>query len=98
MLKDIKQMIDFVKETSSILYGKEVFFYDFKEDKWYSRDHSGYVEFEEVIEWLKNRIYPYIIEKVICEECMDCKYYFNRVCDGEYYACSDYEYFLGQNK
>ena len=93
MLKDIKLMIDFVKETSSILYGKEVFFYDFEEDKWYSRDNSGCVEFEEIIAWLKNRIYPYIIEKdeSICDYCFDCRAYIAGDCDGEDDKCLAWE-------
>lgn len=90
MLKDIKLMMDFVKETSSIIYGKEVFFYEYKTDKWYSRDHSRSVEFSEIIEWLKDRIYPYIIESDdvdenldVHEECLDCYYYENGECDGD---------------
>lgn len=57
-MKDIKLMIDFVKELSCLIYGKEVFFYSFDDNKWYSRDHCRYVDFEEVITWLKDRVYP----------------------------------------
>lgn len=93
MLKDIKLMIEFVKELSSIEYGKEVFFYDYKEDKWYSRDHSRYVEFEEIIEWLKDRIYPSISEEVIhiSSECIECKRYIDDECYGDIHSCLDLE-------
>ena len=59
-MKDIKLMIDFIKELSCLIYGKEVFFYDFDSNKWYSRDHCRYVSFEEIIDWLKKETYPYI--------------------------------------
>ena len=64
-MKDIKLMIDFIKEISSLIYGKDVFFYDFENNQWYSRDHSGEVEFEEILNWLKERIYPYILEEEV---------------------------------
>lgn len=56
-MKDIKLMINFIKELSCLLYGKEVFFYDFDDNKWYSRHHCRYVEMEEIIDWLNDRIY-----------------------------------------
>lgn len=93
MLKDIKLMIDFIKEASSIICEKEVFFYDFNEDKWYSREHSGYVEFEEVIDWLKDNIYPMISEPLefVSSDCLKCIKYEDGTCNGELTVCSDYE-------
>ena len=63
MKKDIEQMIDYIKEISSLVYGKEVFFYNKDNNTWYSRDHCRDVEFEEVIDWLRENINPYFIEK-----------------------------------
>lgn len=61
-MKDIKLMIDFIKEMSCLICGKEVFFYDFDDNKWYSREHSRNVEFEEIIQWLRDNVYPYFYE------------------------------------
>lgn len=61
-MKDIKLMIDFVKELSCLIYGKEVFYYNFDNNVWYSRDHCRNVEFEEIIEWLKGAVYPCFYE------------------------------------
>ena len=44
------------------IYGKEVFFYDCDEDIWYSRFDGEYVEFESVLECLKNDIFSYFSE------------------------------------
>lgn len=60
--KEVETLIDFVKEISCLIYGKEVFFYDENDDMWYSREHNGYIEFKDVITWLKDRIYPLIQE------------------------------------
>lgn len=68
-MKDIKLMMNFIKQTASILYGKNVFFYDDDKDKWYSRDHSGYVELETIIQWLEDRVFPLIREP---DEIIDC--------------------------
>lgn len=70
-MKDIKLMMNFIKQTASILYGKDVFFYDDNEDKWYSREHSGCVEFETIIQWLEDRVFPLISEP---DEIIDCEY------------------------
>lgn len=58
MLKDIKEMIDYVKELSCLICEKEVFFYDFDTDAWYSREHCRNVEFSEIIEWLRETVNP----------------------------------------
>lgn len=58
MLKDIKEMIDYVKELSCLICEKEVFFYDFDSDTWYSRVHCRNVEFPEIISWLRENINP----------------------------------------
>ena len=59
---DIKLMIDFIKELSCLIYGKEVFFYDFDKNSWYSREHCKEVSLEEIIDWLKKEVYPYFYE------------------------------------
>ena len=59
---EISKMIDYIKEVSSLIYGKEVFFYEKDENRWYSRDHCRYVEFEEIIDWLREYINPHFIE------------------------------------
>lgn len=74
MLKDIKLAIDFVNELSSNIYGKEVFFYDFDDDTWYSRDHCRNVTFEEITEWLKERIYPCFYDDCCEDETYIIKY------------------------
>lgn len=61
-MKDMKLMMTFIKELSCLIYGKEVFFYDFEENIWYSRYHSRNVTLEEIIEWLKIEVYPYFYE------------------------------------
>ena len=61
-MKELKQMIDFIKDVSCLIYGKEVFFYDSGGDEWYSRDHCRIVSFEEILYWLKDNIYPYFSE------------------------------------
>lgn len=61
-MKNTELIVDFIKRTSSMLYGKEVFFYDEKSDKWYSREHGDYVELETVIEWLEGELIPLISE------------------------------------
>lgn len=96
MLKDIKLMIDFVREISCSICEKEIFFYDFETDTWYSREHCRNVEFEEIIEWLKDNIYPIINEPVesISEDCFDCIKYREEVCDGENEKCASYETFI----
>lgn len=93
MLKDIKLMIEFIKNISTTIYGKEVFFYDYEENRWYSREHCRYVEFEEILKWLEEQIYPAISEPVeyICSECCECRRYINDLCSGEISTCADYE-------
>ena len=70
MLKDIKQMIDYIKEISSLIYGKEVFFYDYDTDTWYSREHCENIEIEDIISWLRENVNSYFID----EDEYDCKY------------------------
>ena len=55
-------MIDYIKELSSLIDGKEVFFYNEDDNTWHSRDHCRYVEFEEVLDWLREHINPHFIE------------------------------------
>ena len=62
MLKDVKLMIDFITELATKEYGKEVFFYNYDDDTWYSRDHCREVEVEEILDWLKERVYPFYYE------------------------------------
>lgn len=61
-MKDILSMIDFVKELSTLIYGKQVFFYDYEKGEWYSREHCRIVTLEEILEWLKDRVYPCFYE------------------------------------
>lgn len=61
-MDDVELMIDFVKELSCLIYGKEVFFYDFDKNEWYSREHCRIVTFAEIIDWLKNEVYPHFYE------------------------------------
>lgn len=56
MNKDKELIIDFIKETTSAIYDKEVFFYDDELNKWYSRIDCEYIELEEVLEWLKQEV------------------------------------------
>lgn len=63
MLKDVKLMVDFITELATKEYGKEVFFYNYDDDKWYSRDHCREVEVEEILDWLKSRVYPFYNEQ-----------------------------------
>ena len=56
MKKDIELISDFIKETSSIIYDKEVFFYDEDLNKWYSRIDCEYITLEEVLNYLKEDI------------------------------------------
>ena len=62
-MKDIKLMINFIEELSSVVYGKEVFFYDFDDNVWYSREHADDVSLEDIIEWLRDTVYPYLYEE-----------------------------------
>lgn len=62
-MKDIKLMINFIEELSSVVCGKEVFFYDFDDNVWYSREHADDVSLEDIIEWLRDTIYPYLYEE-----------------------------------
>lgn len=57
-VRDVKMTIDFIIELSCLIYGKQVFFYDFDTDIWYSRDHCRDVTYEEVLDWLKEYVYP----------------------------------------
>ena len=54
MLKDKDVMIDFIRNLSSTIYGKEIFFYDKEIDMWYSRLSCGYIKTSEVISWIEN--------------------------------------------
>lgn len=62
-MKDIKLMINFIEELSSVVCGKEVFFYDFGDNVWYSREHADDVSLEDIIEWLRDTVYPYLHEE-----------------------------------
>lgn len=61
-MKDIKLMINFIENLSCVIYGKRVFYYDFDDNTWYSRDHCRNIDFEEVISWLEDNVYPYFDE------------------------------------
>lgn len=62
-MKDIKLMINFIEELSSIVCGKEVFFYDFDDNIWHSREHADDVSLEDIIIWLRDTVYPYLYEE-----------------------------------
>lgn len=62
-MKDIKLMINFIEELSSVVCEKEVFFYDFDDNVWYSREHADDVSLEDIIEWLRDTVYPYLHEE-----------------------------------
>lgn len=62
-MKDIKLMINFIEELSSVVCEKEVFFYDFDANVWYSREHADDVSLEDIIEWLRDTVYPYLHEE-----------------------------------
>lgn len=62
-MKDIKLMINFIEELSSVVCEKEVFFYDFDDNVWYSREHADDVSLEDIIEWLRDTVYPYLYEE-----------------------------------
>ena len=64
MQKDMEKMIDYIKELSSLIYGKEVFFYEEDSNTWYSRDHCRYIELEELIDWLRENINLYLVDKI----------------------------------
>lgn len=48
--------MDFIRDISSSIYEKEIFFYDKELDKWYSRKDCDYISFEEVLDILKEDI------------------------------------------
>lgn len=62
MQKKLEATREFIRETSCKIYGKEVFFYDYEEDIWYSRLDGEYVEFEYVLKRLKSDILSYLSE------------------------------------
>lgn len=62
MQKNMEATVDFIREISCKIYGKEVFFYDCEKDTWYSRLDGEYVEFESIFERLKNDIFSYLRE------------------------------------
>ena len=56
MLKDEGIVIDFIRNISVTLYGKEIFFYDKEVDIWYLRLDCNYIKTSEVISWIENEI------------------------------------------
>lgn len=55
-MKEMLMTIEFIKSISRRIYGKDIFFYDFDEMKWYSRLDCCYVTYEHILEWLEENI------------------------------------------
>lgn len=60
MKKNMESTVEFIRQLSCRLYGKEMFFYDEEEDIWYSRFDCKDVEFDYVFEYLKNDILSHL--------------------------------------
>lgn len=60
MQKNITATVDFIREVSTKIYGKEMFFYDLEKDVWYSRFDSEYINLESVFDRLKSDIFSYL--------------------------------------
>lgn len=52
--------IDFIKEISTKIYGKEIFFYDKEKNKWYSREHCDYINTNTVLDLIRYNSYKQV--------------------------------------
>ena len=64
MLNDLHSNVEYVKEIGKLIYGEDVFFYDYNLDVWYSKCHSRNIKLDEALDWIRENISTCFCEKL----------------------------------
>lgn len=67
MLNNLESNVEYVKELGQLIYGKEIFSYDYENDLWYSHYHLRVIELDEALEWIRERVTLCFREKLDCD-------------------------------